>query len=87
MGHRVIYYLHLAMQVKKNLDTRHKLQCFKLQFEIYLVPTKPLVVPETYSNNDGSLCIRMYTVCKCICAQLLNCANGCAEYYLLSWPN
>jgi hypothetical protein len=23
---------------------------------------------------------------KCICAQLLNCANGCAVYYFLSWP-
>jgi hypothetical protein len=28
-------------------DTRHKLSGFQLQFEIYLVPTKPLVVPET----------------------------------------
>jgi hypothetical protein len=36
---------------KKNtiqiLDTRHKLESSKLQFEIYLVPTKPLIVPET----------------------------------------
>jgi hypothetical protein len=29
------------------LDTRHKLSSSKLQFEIYLVPTKLLVVPET----------------------------------------
>jgi hypothetical protein len=29
------------------LDTRHKLHRSKLQFDIYLVPTKPLVVPET----------------------------------------
>jgi hypothetical protein len=29
------------------LDTRYKLTSTKLQFEIYLVPTKPLVVPET----------------------------------------
>jgi hypothetical protein len=28
------------------LDTRHKLRSFKLQLEIYLVPTKQLVVPE-----------------------------------------
>jgi hypothetical protein len=46
---------HFCLKLKKNtkknqnqiLDTRHKLQGFKLQFEIYLVPTKPLVVPET----------------------------------------
>jgi hypothetical protein len=41
----------LLKKNKKNqnqiLDTRHKLPSFKLQFEIYLVPTKPLVVPET----------------------------------------
>jgi hypothetical protein len=29
------------------LDTRHKHPRFKLQFKVYLVPTKPLVVPET----------------------------------------
>jgi hypothetical protein len=45
---------HFCLKFKKKykkiqiqiLDTRHKLQGFKLQFEIYLVPTKPLVVPE-----------------------------------------
>jgi hypothetical protein len=29
------------------LDTRHKHPRFKLQFKVYLVPTKQLVVPET----------------------------------------
>jgi hypothetical protein len=43
----------LKINSKKNpiqiLNTRHKLESSKLQFEIYLVPTKPLVVlvPET----------------------------------------
>jgi hypothetical protein len=42
------------------LDTRHKLQGFKLQFEIYLVPTKPLVVPENLRKLIQIL--RTYTV-------------------------
>jgi hypothetical protein len=29
------------------IDTRHKLRSSQLQFEIYLVPTKSVVVPET----------------------------------------
>jgi hypothetical protein len=37
-------YKKIQIQI---LDTRHKLQGFELQFEIYLVPTKPLVIPET----------------------------------------
>jgi hypothetical protein len=32
------------------LDTRHKLQGFKLQFDIFLVPTKLLVAQKSLEN-------------------------------------
>jgi hypothetical protein len=39
--------LGLVGELQAVASGRHKLESSKLQFETYLVPTKPLVVPET----------------------------------------
>jgi hypothetical protein len=65
------FRLKFKKKKKKNqiqiLDTRHTLSSSKLQFEIYLVPTKPLVVPENLRILMGRTVSRLkkWSMKKC----------------------
>jgi hypothetical protein len=62
-------HLHLHLHLRSGTKLRKWMRCVLFFAQLYQVWG-------TRSPNDYS-----YSNSKCICAKVLNCANGCAVYY------